>query len=456
MHDKIFMRRYMRTYRTYSRVSKVIALLLILLASTASAQKVSISNNLLYDATLTPNLRVGVRVAPKWSLGLTAGYHPWPTDDKATRKARHLLLSPSVRYWKDSVNVHHFFGANLIYAHYNIADIKFPFGLYKSLRDERHEGDMAAIGVFYGYSWPLGRHWNIEAMIGAAIGYAKYNRYECGHCGKKLGRESTVFGMPQAAINIVYVLPGRPAKKKPVEPLPVVVPPVVEDTVVVEPVPVVPVVIPQPKPMEVLRKANPFVHHISEYKPYDRSVALRRDKEALYVHFPLAQSALLPEFGNNSHILDRIIDVTRKMMADTTALLCKIQIVGLASIEGPIPGNEKLATNRALALQRYVQEQLQLPDSVFDTVGGGEAWADFRDQLQECAEQESGQTAKELQQALDIIDSERNLNLCEKKLRSLNGGHTWKYIKTNILSEQRNSGYIRIYYENVEVIDNKQ
>lgn len=442
----------MRTHKVYKRVRKITALLLLVLASTASAQKVSISNNLLYDATLTPNLRVGVRVAPKWSLGMTAGYHPWPTDDHTSRKARHLLLSPSVRYWRDSVNVHHFFGANLIYAHYNISDIKFPFGLYKSLRDERHEGDMGAIGIFYGYSWPLGRHWNIEAMIGAAIGYAKYDRYQCGHCGKKIGKDSGIFGMPQAAINIVYVLPGRPKKQKPIEPVPVVIVPPVEE----EPVPVVPVKEPEPKLIDILKSANPFIHNISEYQPYDRSVALRRDKEVLFVHFPVAKSDLLPYFNKNYRILDRIIDVTRQMTSDTASVLCKIQIVGLASIEGSVEGNERLANNRALALQRYVQEQLQLPDSLFDTTGGGEAWADFRDQLQECAAKETPEIAAELQQALDIVDGEADLNLRERKLRRLNGGDTWKYIKANILSEQRNSGYIRIYYDDVKTAENKQ
>ena len=42
-----------------------------------NAQKFTLSNNLLYDATLTPNLRLGARLSEQWSLGLTAGYHPW-------------------------------------------------------------------------------------------------------------------------------------------------------------------------------------------------------------------------------------------------------------------------------------------------------------------------------------------------------------------------------------------
>lgn len=191
----------------------------MLLTIPVKAQQVTISNNLLYDATLTPNLRVGLRLAPHWSMGVTAGYRPWPTDDYKEKKWKHLLVSPDVRYWTDSVNVHHFFGVNLIYAHFNIANVKFPFGLYKGFRNERRQGDLGALGAYYGYSWPLGRHWNIEALIGAAVGYTKYNRYECGQCGSKIGESRKWFVIPQAALNIVFNIPGRPKKVvTPVEP----------------------------------------------------------------------------------------------------------------------------------------------------------------------------------------------------------------------------------------------
>ena len=99
-------------------------------------------------------------------------------------------------------------------SHFNVADVRFPFGLYPSVRDERRQGDMFAVGAFYGYSWPLGRHWNLEALIGAAVGYAKYDRYACGLCGTKIADESKIFLMPQAAINIVFNIPGRPRKGK--------------------------------------------------------------------------------------------------------------------------------------------------------------------------------------------------------------------------------------------------
>jgi outer membrane protein OmpA-like peptidoglycan-associated protein len=417
----------------------------------ADAQTVTVSNNLLYDVFLTHNLRVGARLAPHWSVGMTAGYRPWPKDDAETRKLRHLLLSPSVRYWKDSVNVHHFFGANIIYSHYNVGGVTFPFGLYKSVKNERRQGDLVALGAFYGYSWPLGRHFNLEAMIGAAIGYTSYDRYECAHCGQLLGRSKKLFAMPQAALNIVYNIPARPAKMLPAEEPVVVVLPPATDTVKTQPEPFVPVVRAVPDftgRAGQLQKENPVLAHISQYKPYDRTRILRRDKDALYVHFPLAKSELHTEFRENTNVLERIVDIARQIMADTTSSVKIIQIIGLASIEGPIAGNEKLATNRALALQHYVQDQLQIPDSLFDTVGGGEAWAEFRDQLAECVTTEP-QHSEELQQAIGIIDSESDANVREQKLRSMNGGRTWKYIKEHILSDQRNSGYIRIYYDYV-------
>ena len=54
-----------------------------------------------------------------------------------------------------------------------------------------------------------------------------------------------------------------------------------------------------------------------------------------------------------------------------------------------------------------------------------------------------------LQAAIEVIDHEPDLNRREQRLRRLEGGRPWKYIKQYVLSDQRNSGYIRIYYDYV-------
>ena len=447
--------------------------LLLTVAETAKGQQVTISNNLLYDATLTPNLRVGLRLSPHWSTGLTAGYRPWPTSDETSKKWRHLLVSPDLRYWTDSVNVHHFFGINAVYSHYNVAEVKFPFGLWKGVRDERREGDLGAVGGYYGYSWPLGRHWNVEAFIGAALGYTSFKRYKCGHCGTKIGRKSQFFILPQAGVSIVYNIPGRQrqlAEVEPVIPQIIAVPRDVVDTVEQVSVPVVPVesqvvvpVTPTPtetkKPVcvaEELSKKYPVLAHVSDYQPYDQTRVMRKDSNALYVYFVVAKYKVENSFRGNSEVLDRIVDITRQIVADDNSCIKKIQIVGLASVEGGLWGNQRLAQRRANALQKYVQERVALPDSLFETVGAGEAWADFRDQLQDmidgkiapsnAAKVYGVPTKKELQQAINIIDREKDLTRREQRLRSMNGGRTWINIR-HVLKDQRNSGYVRIYYD---------
>ena len=166
------------------------------------------------------------------------------------------------------------------------------------------------------------------------------------------------------------------------------------------------------------------------------------------MHFPWDKSELLPEFRNNAETLRQIIDITSRILSDSNSSVKKIQIVGLASVEGSVAHNEQLSRDRAKSLQGYVQQQLHLPDSLFETVGGGEAWHDFRSQIEErCVSEPSH--SDQLHRALTIIDSEKDPNLREKKLMSMENGKTWAYIKKNILKEQRYSGYVRVYYDHL-------
>ena len=420
-----------------------LSILLLFVVQWVSAQQVTLSNNLLYDAWLTPNLRMGVRLSPHWSVGLTAGYRPWPTDDQTSKKWKHLLLAPDVRYWTDSVNVHHFFGVNLIYSHYNVADVKFPFGLWKSVRDERRQGDLGAIGAYYGYSWPLGRYWNLEAHIGAALGYTKFDRYECGHCGTKLGTKHKIFVLPQAGVSIVFNIPGRPRKVEE----PVVVEPVMKSPAPVVQQPFIPALTPVPDfkgRAGQLQQENPVVQHISAYRPYDRTRILRKEKDALFVHFDQGKSQLNANYRDNQRVMDRIVDITRQIMTDSASSVQKIQLIGLASIEGGPAVNERIAQNRALSLQKYIQQNISVPDTLFETVGGGEAWSEFRDLLNDMVPEHA-----QLSKAVEIIDQESDDKVRERRIKQLENGRTWAYIQEHVLKDLRNSGYIRIYFDYV-------
>ena len=191
-----------------------------------------------------------------------------------------------------------------------------------------------------------------------------------------------------------------------------------------------------------LMKDNPVLEHISKYRPYDSSRILRKEKGMLYVHFPLDKTDLRRDFRDNASILDRIVDITRQIMADSTSHVEKIQIVGLASVEGPQKRNNFLGEGRAEALKDYVQARVDTPDELYECINGGEAWTELRDQINDS-------DSHYRQQMLDIIDSEPNLDRREAKLKALNRGKAYAYLRDNVLSDQRNSGYVRIYYDYV-------
>ena len=172
-----------------------------------SLPRVALRTNLLYDATLSPNLGVDVRVDSTWTVGLLAGMNAWDIDKEKNKKWRHMLFSFRARkYVNDSVFHKGFFEADAIYSHFNVGNVKFPLGLYKTVRERRLQGDLLALGGKYGYSWILSRDWRIEAEAGVAIGYAWFKEYDCPHCGTYYGKDDRIFLLPQLGVNIVYII----------------------------------------------------------------------------------------------------------------------------------------------------------------------------------------------------------------------------------------------------------
>ncbi len=191
-----------------------------------------------------------------------------------------------------------------------------------------------------------------------------------------------------------------------------------------------------------LQVDNPVLCHIDDYKPYDTSRILRKEKGALYVHFPTDIDTITNDFRDNETTLNRIVDITRAVMADSTSDVRLIQIVGLASVEGPLKRNTHLGAARAQALKQYIIERTDATDDIFECANGGEAWTELRDQINDS-------DSPYRTQLLDIIDSEPNADSRERLIRKLDGGKAFAHLKEYFLGDQRNSGYMRIYFDYV-------
>ena len=168
--------------------------------------RVALRTNLLYDATLSPNLGVDVRVDSLRTIGLLAGVNAWDIDKAKNKKWRHMLLFLRARKYRDSLFHKGYYEADLIYSHFNVGNTKIPFGIDSAVKDRRLQGDLIALGGKYGYSWIRARHWRIEAEAGVAVGYAWFKEYDCDHCGTYYGKGDRIFLLPLLGINVVYLI----------------------------------------------------------------------------------------------------------------------------------------------------------------------------------------------------------------------------------------------------------
>lgn len=188
---------------------KCLTLLILCLLSwrTAQGQDVAIKTNLLYDATLTLNGGVEVKLAPKWTFDLSGNLNAWTVNN---HRWKHWLAQPEGRYWFCDAFSGHFVGGHLLGGQYNWGNLDMPFKFlgtdFRKLKDFRYQGWMVGAGIVYGYSWILNRHWNIEAAIGLGYVYSRSDVYECADCGKKVRTKvpHNYIGLTKAAIDIIY------------------------------------------------------------------------------------------------------------------------------------------------------------------------------------------------------------------------------------------------------------
>ena len=184
-------------------------ILFILMAFPAlRGQEVAVKTNLIYDALLSPTLGVEVGLAPKWTAEIDGTINNWAIND---RRWKQWMVQPEIRYWFCQSFSGHFLAAHLIGGQYNFGnlknDIKFLGTDFSQLTDHRYQGWMAGVGIGYGYSWILSRHWNLEAEIGIGWIYTRSDVYNCFDCGKKIRTDvpHNYVGPTKAAINIIYV-----------------------------------------------------------------------------------------------------------------------------------------------------------------------------------------------------------------------------------------------------------
>ncbi len=173
------------------------------------AQTWALKTNLLADATTSIQLGAEFPLADKWTLETGAAYNGWTFSNN--KKWKHWLVQPEVRYWTCDKFMGHFFGFHLLGGQYNLGNFTskahFLGTDFRLLKQYRYEGWMAGAGLAYGYSWPISKHWSVEATLGLGYVFSRYSKFYCPTCGDKIesGKNHHYVGPTKAAVSLIAV-----------------------------------------------------------------------------------------------------------------------------------------------------------------------------------------------------------------------------------------------------------
>jgi outer membrane protein OmpA-like peptidoglycan-associated protein len=389
-------------------------------ADTLPAMQWALKTNILSALTATLNLGAEMRVADRITVQLPVSYNVW--EFKNYRKWKHIAVQPGVRLWAREAYRGHFFGAQLHYAYYNICNLPAPFAPY--MHTHRFEGWLAGVGVSYGYRWNFDERWALEAELGLGYARLKYDKFECVTCNDYIGTEGKHYlGPTKATVNLVMML-GKPQREVPVVAQPVEMPPVVvPDTVVME----------SPQPAVEISFTPRFI--VPEAQPGNN----RTESGKAYLDFSQGSAEILPEFKNNAAELAKMRGMLDGIRSERDAQITGVTMVGYASPEGSSTSNKSLSERRANALKSYFQISTELPAALLDASGEGEDWDGLNRLIAE-----SNNAYRD--RALDIINTQSNLDLRERQLISLGGGEFWRRMTTEMFPVLRRVDY-RVAYK---------
>lgn len=166
-------------------------------------QKIAVKTNLLYDITSTLNIGMEVKLSPILTIDVSGNYNPFTFND--TKKLKHWLIQPELRYWFCEVFNGHYVSIHSLTGEFNVSDMNLL--VYPSFKGNRYQGKLYGTGLGSGYQIIIGKRWNLELGIGLGWIRALYDKYDCPKCGKWLSSDKkNYFGITKAGISLVYII----------------------------------------------------------------------------------------------------------------------------------------------------------------------------------------------------------------------------------------------------------
>ena len=191
-------------------------------------------------------------------------------------------------------------------------------------------------------------------------------------------------------------------------------------------------------PLFVINLAEPIVlkPFLCYQTPKVEAVKARAKEGSAFLDFPVNKITIYPDYRNNPQELRAIRETVESVRNDKYATITEVYIKGYASPEGSYSNNAYLAENRAKALRDYVKGLYHFDQAAFTVDFEPEDWAGLEKRLETMSLPDKAELL-----AIIRADEPSDLDKKEWKLKTLNGGTSYKILLRDVYPALRHSDY---------------
>lgn len=167
-----------------------------------------------------------------------------------------------------------------------------------------------------------------------------------------------------------------------------------------------------------------------------------QNRTEISIDFRVGESTIEQGYSNNSERLSELISSLQQIKQDNTLEIESIAFCGSASPEGSFEINRRLSGQRLTALEKYVRDRIDIPNSIVINHDDQYIPWDYLITLVEASD------INYKQEVLDILNSDSHLTefVEEKhidnrvgKLKALHNGEVWQTMLSKFFKEMRNA-----------------
>ena len=191
-------------------------------------------------------------------------------------------------------------------------------------------------------------------------------------------------------------------------------------------------------PLFAINLAEPIVlkPFLCYQTPKVEAVKARAKEGSAFLDFPVNKTTIYPDYRNNPQELRAIRETVESVRNDKYATITEVYIKGYASPEGSYSNNAYLAENRAKALRDYVKGLYHFDQAAFTVDFEPEDWAGLEKRLETMSLPDKAELL-----AIIRADEPSDLDKKEWKLKTLNGGTSYKILLRDVYPALRHSDY---------------